>query len=216
ECAAIFTNSRNVSKRLKSFNNFDSIPLYHPPQNAELFYCEQEQGYFFFPSRLTRIKRQELVIEALGKTTNPVKIVFAGKPDEDAYTQQLLNLAKNLHIENRVVFLGGISEEEKIKYYAEALGVIYPPFDEDYGYVTLEAMLASKPVITCSDSGGPLEFISHEETGLVAEPTPAALASAMDYLWESRSWAKAVGQAALEYYNSLNITWFNVLKKLLA
>ena len=41
----------------------------------------------------------------------------------------------------------------------EALGVIFPPLDEDYGYVTLEAMLAAKPVITCTDSGGPLEFV---------------------------------------------------------
>ncbi len=56
--------------------------------------------------------------------------------------------------------------------YAHALGVIYPPTDEDYGYVTLEAMLAAKPVITCTDSGGPLEFVTNDETGLIAEPTP--------------------------------------------
>lgn len=167
------------------------------------------------PSRITTIKRQELVIEALGKTTNPVKVLFAGKPEQDIYAQQLLNFAQHLGVLNRVVFLGGISEEEKIKYYAESLGVIYPPFDEDYGYVTLEAMLASKPVITCTDSGGPLEFIRHEETGLIAEPTATSLASAMDYLWENRSWAKAIGKAARDYYTSLNITWSNVINKLL-
>ena len=43
--------------------------------------------------------------------------------------------------------------------YAHSLGVIFPAVDEDYGYVTLEAMLSSKPVITCADSGGPLEFV---------------------------------------------------------
>lgn len=36
-----------------------------------------------------------------------------------------------------------------------ALGVVFVPQDEDLGYITLEAMLASKPVIV-SDSGGPL------------------------------------------------------------
>jgi glycosyltransferase involved in cell wall biosynthesis len=96
------------------------------------------------------------------------------------------------------------------------LGVIYPPFDEDYGYVTLEALLASKPVITCTDAGGPLEFVRHQETGLIVEPTPKALAEAMDRLWEDRAWSKSLGQSARDYYASLNITWSKVVEKLLA
>ena len=48
-----------------------------------------------------------------------------------------------------------ISDEEKLRLYANCLGVIYPPLDEDYGYITLEAMLAQKPVVTTRDAGGP-------------------------------------------------------------
>ena len=33
-------------------------------------------------------------------------------------------------------------------------------YDEDYGYITLEAFFAGKPVITHTDSGGPLEFVT--------------------------------------------------------
>lgn len=216
ECEAIFTNSGNVARRIKKFNYIDATPLYHPPQNVELFYCEDENDYFFFPSRLTTIKRQELVIEALIKTNNPVKVMFAGKPDNNAYADHLLNLAEKLGVMNRVIFLGGISEEEKIKFYARAIGVIYPPLDEDYGYVTLEAMLASKPVITCTDSGGPLEFVQHQKTGLITEPTPKALTVAMDQLWENRRWAKALGKAGRDHYEDLDITWSKVIKKLLA
>ena len=32
--------------------------------------------------------------------------------------------------------------------------MVFAPFDEDYGYVTLEAFEARKPVVTASDSGG--------------------------------------------------------------
>ena len=39
-----------------------------------------------------------------------------------------------------------------------ALAVAYAPLDEDYGYVSLEAMLSSKAVVTCADSGGPRDF----------------------------------------------------------
>jgi glycosyltransferase involved in cell wall biosynthesis len=92
---------------------------------------------------------------------------------------------------------------------------VYPPFDEDYGYVTLEAMLSSKPVITCLDSGGPLEFVLHGQTGLVAEPTPQSLAACMDRLWSDRGKARAFGIAGRDHYQSLGISWKNVVARLI-
>jgi glycosyltransferase involved in cell wall biosynthesis len=81
EARAIFTNSRNVTRRLQEFSGTPSVPLYHPPAGAEEFYCADEAGdYFFFPSRLTATKRQELVIEALGLTSSPVRIKFSAFP----------------------------------------------------------------------------------------------------------------------------------------
>ncbi|MDB9390551.1 glycosyltransferase family 4 protein [Microcystis aeruginosa] len=211
----IFSNSKNVARRLKTYNNVDSIPLYHPPQDADSFYFQEEEGYFFFPSRINQIKRQELVVEALAKTTHPVPVIFAGKAEGnfDIYLQE--KIAK-LGLTERARFIGRITNEQKIAYCAKSLAVLYPPFEEDYGYVTLEGMLASKPVITCQDSGGPLEFIRDRETGLIVEPTANALAAAMDELWENRSWAAKLGKSAGEYYKSLDITWSNVIKKLLA
>jgi hypothetical protein len=55
ESQAIFSNSRNVANRLKQFNGIDSLPLYHPPQKSDCFYCEPEEGFFFFPSRFNEI-----------------------------------------------------------------------------------------------------------------------------------------------------------------
>lgn len=214
ECKNVYTNSQNVSRRLKKFNNFKANPLYHPPKNSELFHCQAEQNYFFFPSRLNPTKRQELILHAIAATANPVKVLFAGDGEDDTYDKYLINLAKKLKVSKQAIFLGRISEEEKIKYYAEATAVIYPPFDEDYGYVTLEGMLASKPVITCTDSGGPLEFVQPQETGLIAESTPDSVALAMDQIWENRTWAAQLGITGKKYYQSLNITWSNVVKQL--
>jgi len=154
-------------------------------------------------------------VEALAKTTHAVPVIFAGKAEGnfDIYLQE--KIAK-LGLTERAMFIGKITNEQKIAHYAKSLGVVYPPFDEDYGYVTLEGMLASKPVITCQDSGGPLEFIRHRETGLIVEPTANALAAAMDEIWQNRSWAKQLGKAAYEHYQNLDISWSNVLSKLLA
>jgi len=214
ECRKIYANSQNVAKRLKKFNNVDSTPLYHPPKNAHGFYSHNSQSYFFFTSRLTKIKRQELILEAIAKTHHSVKVIFAGSADDGKYDQELREMAEKLGISHQAIFLGRISEEEKLKYYAECLGVIYPPFDEDYGYVTLEGMLSSKAVISCSDSGGPLEFLINQETGIIAESNPSALAEAMDQLWENRNKSTIMGKNARKYYDSLNITWSNAVEKL--
>lgn len=216
EAKAVFANSRNVAHRLKKYCGIESTPLYHPPPDAEQFYSGPADDYLYFPSRLCIPKRQALVLEALVHTRNPVRVCFAGTSDQPAYADELKALARKLKVQQRVEWLGPISGAEMRRRYAHAIAVIYPPTDEDYGYVTLEAMLAAKPVITCSDSGGPLEFVADRANGLIAEPTPEALAAAFDSLWENRDQAKAWGEAGRERYESLNLSWETVVKKLLA
>ena len=215
EAKAVFANSRNVTNRLKQFCNIESTPLYHPPHNAEHFYVSEPEDYIFYPSRLCPLKRQSLVLEALALTRFPVRVCFAGVPDAPEYISELKDFAHRKKVYHRVKWLGFISEEEKRRYYSRAKAVVFPPLDEDYGYVTLEAMLSSKPVITCTDSGGPLEFIRHEETGLIVESTPSALADAFDRIWGNPKIVKSWGEAGRELYNSMNITWANVTERLL-
>jgi glycosyltransferase involved in cell wall biosynthesis len=216
EAKRIFTIAATVSDRLKKYCGIDSVPLYHPPRHAEQFYCAEAEDYLFFPSRLAPVKRQSLVLEAMAHTCQPIRLRFAGTADSPLYMEELKRLASKLKVAHRVEWLGHVTEEEKRRCYAHARGIIFPPLDEDYGYVTLEAMLASKPVITCEDSGGPLEFIGHEKTGLIAEPTPEGLASAMDKLWSDREHAKELGQAGRARYIALNISWSEVVKRLLS
>jgi glycosyltransferase involved in cell wall biosynthesis len=149
-------------------------------------------------------------------TRNPVRLVVAGTSDHPDYDDKLQSLARKLKVQKRVEWLGGVGEDEKRSRYASALAVVYPPVDEDYGYVTLEAMLASKPVITCRDSGGPLEFVVDQTTGLITDPIPEALAAAFDFVWENRDQSKAWGQAGRNRYEGLNLSWANVIQKLLA
>src|SRR4030095_15590015 len=207
EARRVFANSGNVAARLKYFCDIDATPLYHPPPNAEQYYSSPAEDYLFFPSRLCLPKRQALVLEALAMTKSPVRVKFAGTADQPAYSNELRTLSRRMRVHDRVEWLGQISEEEKLKLYARSLAVIYPPIDEDYGDVAVEALLGEKPVITCSDSGGPLEFVRHEQTGVVSAPNPNSLAQAFDAIWQNREQAKMWGESGRRLYCDMNISW---------
>jgi glycosyltransferase involved in cell wall biosynthesis len=115
-------------------------------------------------------------------------------------------------VRDRVDFLGSVGDDQLVDLYANALGVIYAPFDEDFGYVTLEAFLARKPVITGRDSGGVLEFVEHEVNGFVLPPEPAAIAEAVNRLHHHRPQAAAFGDAG--HTRAAAITWDGVIDKL--
>lgn len=216
EARAVFANSRNVAERLKKFCGVDAEPLYHPPRGAERFHGGEADDWLYYPGRICELKRQELVLRALARTKNPVKVIFSGKPDNPEYMDSMLALAKKLHLGDRVQWAGLVSDERMIALYSGALGVLYPAKDEDYGYVPLEAMLSEKPVLTCSDSGGPLEFITDGENGLVAAPQEESLAEAMDRLYAERTFAREAGIKGCGKLREMNLTWDNVVRRLLA
>ena len=215
EAKAVYTLSENVSRRLRHFCNIGSQPVYNPPAQAGLLHSSPAGDYFFFPGRVISSNRQLLAIQALTQCRERTVIRFAGKANDSAERTACVEAITHFKLEGRVEWLGWISEEQKRDLYAHCLGVIFPPVDEDYGYVTLEAMLSAKPVITCSDSGGPLEFVMNRQTGLVVQPTAVALARAMDGLWTDRQCAAAMGDAGRARYHDLHISWDNVVEKLL-
>lgn len=214
EARRVFTISRNVSDRLARFNDIASQPLYHPPANAERYTSGPYGDYVLYASRIDPIKRQWLVVDALAQCTLPVRLIVVGDADTLRVLEQLHARARERGVDDRITWAGVVDEAEKLRLYAGACAVVYPPLDEDYGYGTLEAMLAARPVITCTDSGGPLEFVQHEVTGLVAEPTAQALALALDRLWRDRDEARALGENGRRAYEAHDISWGHVVERL--
>jgi glycosyltransferase involved in cell wall biosynthesis len=217
EAQRIFTNSQVVSDRLKRFNDLDSEVLYPPLGAPDVFTSDQAEDYLFYPSRILGHKRQRLVVEAAAQLKTDVRVVIAGVPDDPNQLSILQEEIARNNLEDRVELIPRwISEEEKAELMARSLGVLYVPFLEDsYGYVTLEAFQAHKPVITCSDSGGPLEIIEDGVNGLVVEPDPASVASAMDSLRDDPEAAAAKGERAYQTLQLKDINWDHVVSSLL-
>ena len=214
EAKRTYTIAQNVSDRLIKYNGLPSVPLYHPCPGMDDFYNLEYDDYILMPSRISQNKRQKLAVEAMRYVKSDIKLVVLGKPDNEEVLKEFLDEIQKYRVEEKVKYVGFVAQEEKLKLYAKSKAVLFIPKDEDYGYITLEAMAASKAVITARDSGGPLEFLMEEETGLVTDPTPQELAAAMDRIAGSRTLAAKMGSAARTHLSDMKISWDHVVKEL--
>ena len=214
-CERIFTIGRVVSERLHQYNGVKAPPLHHPPPGAERLRPGPYGEYILVPSRINESKRQHLAVEALALTRQPVRLCFMGAADAPEYAAALQARCAELGLEHRVQWQGRVDEAVRLDLYARCLAVLFTPLEEDYGYVTLEAMLCAKAVLTTEDSGGPLDFITDRLNGLVCSPQPATVAAALDRLWANRAQTEAWGRAGQQHYADLGLGWSNVVDRLL-
>lgn len=205
-----FVISGTVQSRLHKFGGIQSSVLYPPPPKRD--YRHDRYGdYLFGVSRLAPLKRFDLVLRALAEpAAASIRCVIAG---EGAELQNLRTLSQHLGIEDRVQFIGRISDAEMVDHLARCRAVVFPPFNEDYGFVTVEAFMCGKAVLTCSDSGGPSELVRDGESGYVTAPNPEALANAMRQVMNDKNLAQRMGEAG--YAMASQMTWSDAINQLL-
>jgi glycosyltransferase involved in cell wall biosynthesis len=209
ESKRIFALGRTVANRLSRYNGLDAEPLYHPPPLADMLKPGPFGDYVLSVGRLEANKRVDLIVRSLAHVDRGVRLVVVG---EGPLRGPLEEAAVKAGVADRVTFAGGVSEAQLVDLYSGALAVAFPPFDEDYGYVTLEAFLSGKPVVTTADAGGPLEFMDDSVTGLVTAPEPEAFGAALGRLHADRRLAADLGAAGLARARA--ITWSGVVDRL--
>jgi glycosyltransferase involved in cell wall biosynthesis len=206
EARKVFTNARNTADRLMRFNGIAAEALYHPPPLAGRYRDDGLGRYALVVGRLDPWKRMDLAIEGAAAGRFPLVIAGSG-PDEE----RLRRAAARCGAE--VDFRGAVSDEELLALYAGCGAVLFTPADEDYGYIALEAFLSRKPVVTCTDSGGPLEFVVDGATGRVTAPNGAAVGAAAAELLAAPESARRMGEAGFETVRGM--TWDAVVDALL-
>ena len=214
EAKRLYTISQNVSKRMMVYSQLLAMPLYHPCPDMEKFYSLPAEDYILMPSRINATKRQSLAVEAMQYVKSDIRLLLLGGADNEEILSALQADIRKYHVEDKVRLVGFVSPEEKLKLYAKTRAVLFIPKDEDYGYITLEAMAASRPVITVKDSGGPIEFVLDDQTGLITEPSPLEIAGAIDRIASSRFLGPEMGKAGRKHLDDMNISWDHVVKEL--
>ena len=209
EAKKLFATSRNVAERLERSTGLVAEVMPHPPQELP-YRTESYDDFVLSVGRLDRAKRHELLLEALA-TDPALRCVIVGDgPDRNRLEQ----LAERHGLDGRARFAGRVDEDELADLYARCLAVYYAPVDEDFGMVPYEAFLAEKPVVTTTDSGGPLEIVTDRRTGLVCEPRASALAEACSWLRAHLDEAKAWGRAGKEI--ARRVSWDETIARLLS
>jgi glycosyltransferase involved in cell wall biosynthesis len=205
----LFVQSRTIQQRLAMWPSLRSTVLY-PPAPKRPYRTEGYGPSFLFVSRLTRLKRADLVIRALATADGAgIAAVIAGDGEERTALERL---ASEVGVANRVTFPGRLDDEQLVAHLSRCRAVVFPPFQEDYGFVTAEAFASRKAVLTCRDSGGPSELVTDGVNGFVVEPHPEALGRAMRRLADDAALAELMGQAAFDAGAAL--TWPETVRTL--
>jgi glycosyltransferase involved in cell wall biosynthesis len=209
ECRRLFANAQNTANRVGKFNGLTAEALYHPPRLAARLQAGAYGDYVLSVGRLESVKRVDLLVKAMARVDTPIRMVVAGDGTQRANVERA---AHEAGVANRIDFVGAVTDDELVTLYRDTLAVLYPPFDEDFGYVTLEAFLSRKPVVTATDSGGPNEFVVNGVNGFSVVPEPDAIADAINALARDRTRTAAMGDAGFD--RARTITWDGVIEKL--
>jgi len=142
-------------------------------------------------------KRFEYVIEAMAsiKPVVPGAMLVIPGPFT-THTPRLIELARALGTEDRVLFPGRISEADLQRLYREAAVYCYPSPEEDFGMGIIEAMAWGVPVVAWKHAG-PTITVVDGVSGFLAEPYKVgAYADAMTWLLKDPDLRNRMGAAS--------------------
>ncbi len=205
----LFVQSRTIQQRLAIWPELRSDVLY-PPAPQRPYRCDEYGDYIFMVSRLTPLKRADLLVQALAQPDGAgIRAVIAGEGEE---RERLQALIASLGLSERVTLAGRLDDAQMLDHLARCRAVCFPPLAEDYGFVTAEAFASRKAIITCRDSGGPAELVQDGVNGFISESTPQALSVALRRVMEDVALAERMGAAAAAAGAKLN--WAETVRQL--
>lgn len=159
--------------RVVALRNGVDLELFRPPEQRE------EQPFTLVTvGHLVPVKAQELSICALPLLPG-VRLVIAG---DGPNRGMLENLVRELKLEDRVTFLGAVSQQELRVQYGAADAMVLSSSREGWANVLLESMACGTPVVASRVYGTP-EVVAAPEAGVLMNArTPEGVAEAVERL----------------------------------
>lgn len=153
------------------------------------------------PALVRPLKNQRTLIEALNLIDLEeynTEVVFAGGIKDNSYFEQLLEIACKKDLEDRVKFVGHVSQERLMELYEESTIVCLPSLQETAPMVVAEGMASGTPVVA-SDVGGVSYMIENGKSGYLFNPTDEKeLADKLSVLISNQNLRDEMGTAGRE------------------
>lgn len=176
----------------------------------------QYEPYFLVAGRIMWTKNVETAIHGFMRfkkmrpAQRPFRLIVAGAVDvkSQPYLAYLREIAQ--HRED-IEFVISPSDQVLDGLYANCYAALFPPFNEDWGMVPIEANAYGKPVIAVN-RGGPLESQVHGKTGYLVAAEPEAFAKAMASLAENERLVRTMGEHARQH--ALKYDWSHFVARM--
>jgi glycosyltransferase involved in cell wall biosynthesis len=111
--------------------------------------------YFLHVGTLAKHKNLPLLIEAFAKLDKHLKLVLVGGTSNSVHNNDLPNIMAAIqkhNLQNQVILTGYLSNADVANWYANALGYVFPSYNEGFGLPVLEAMQYKLPIIAANNS----------------------------------------------------------------
>jgi phosphatidylinositol alpha 1,6-mannosyltransferase len=145
-------------------------------------------------NRLSLEKRIDVLIDAVAKMQNPVHLAIASTGPAEG---ELRARVQQLQLEDRVSFLGFISDADLVSLYrlSDIFGI---PSEADLQSIaTMDAMACGLPVVAANSYALP-ELVHHQENGFLFQPGNSdEMAQKLDLLAGSAALRSSMGQQSL-------------------
>ena len=155
---------KEISKYHLVYNGIDTERF---QKYSDINFREKNKYIIGYAGRIAWDKGIDLLVEAFAGVAakyTQAYLYIAGA-DEKGYAQHIKNLVNQLHLQNRVKFLGQVNDMEKF-YKSIDLFVLPSKARESFGLVLCEAVYCGVPVIT-TDSGAQKEIIKSDKYGWI-------------------------------------------------
>ncbi|RLI76656.1 hypothetical protein DRP05_12505 [Archaeoglobales archaeon] len=208
-----FELARKFSKSVKLVP--DGVPEYCFKAKPSLDFREKyelkNKKIILFVNRIHPLKGPQILIRAMPKIlrTFPEAVAVLIGPDSNGYTTKMEKLAAKFNLSDSVLFLGFVSEDEKIAAYDAADVIVIPSvgeFTEAFSIVLSEAWVRKKTVVVTPSRA--LKSRVKPGTGYVAGYEPESFAEAVIRALEKpveppkvSSWSEVAGRIEQIYLN---------------
>ena len=144
-----------------------------------------------FVGRIARVRRIELLLQAVEKLKFPFHLTIAGGEEKassvtrSGYLKDLKGLAHKLNLNTKVTFVGRKTQEELKDYYRMADLFVYPSKYENFGQPLIEAGAHGLPIVATS-VGVARDIIIDGVTGYLTSDDPKIMSDRIQLLQDHK------------------------------